>query len=120
LTDPRVDAYLAALPDPQRQLLEKLRADVARLAPDAVETISYGMPAFRLEGRFFLSYAAWKQHCSIYPIDEALLERHAGAIGGYGRTKGALHFSASQPLPDALLEDLVRQRAAEARARHGY
>lgn len=120
MTDPRVDAYLAALPDPQRQLLEKLRADVARLAPDAVETISYGMPAFRLEGRFFLSYAAWKQHCSIYPIDEALLERHAGAIGGYGRTKGALHFSASQPLPDALLEDLVRQRAAEARARHGY
>jgi len=120
LTDPRVDAYLAALPDDQRQLLEKLRADVARLAPDAAETISYGMPAFKLKGRFFLSYAAWKQHCSIYPIDEALLERHAGAIGGYGRTKGALHFSASQPLPDALLDELVRQRAAEARARHGY
>ena len=120
LTDPRVDAYLAALPDDQRLLLEKLRADIARLAPDAVETISYGMPAFKVDGRFFLSYAAWKRHCSIYPIDEALLDRHAGAIRGYGRTKGALHFTASRPLPDALLEDLVRQRAAETGRRRGY
>jgi uncharacterized protein YdhG (YjbR/CyaY superfamily) len=109
--DPRVDAYLANLPEPQRLLLGGLRADVARLAPDAVETISYGMPAFKLGGRFFLSYAAWTNHCSIYPIDDRLLERHADAIRGYGRTKGALHFSASKPLPPALLEDLVRQRA---------
>ena len=120
MSDPRVDAYLAALPDDQREVLEKLRADVARLVPDAVETISYAMPAFKLDGRFFLSYAAWKQHCSIYAIDDQLLERHADAIRGYGRTKGALHFTADKPLPDALLQDLVRQRVAEARAKGGY
>ena len=120
MSDPRVDQYLTALPDDQRAVLQKLRSDVARLVPDAEETISYGMPAFRVGGRFFLSYAGWKKHCSIYPIDDPLLERHADAIRGYGRTKGALHFSASKPLPDALLEDLVAQRAREAAARGGY
>lgn len=118
--DRRVDDYLAALPEPQRALLGGLRADVSRLAPDAVETISYGMPAFKIDGRFFLSYAAWTKHCSIYPIDDQLLERHADAVRGYGRTKGALHFTPSRPLPAALLEDLVRQRAAEARSKGGY
>ena len=112
-TDPRVDAYLGALPGDQREVLDKLRADVTRLVPEAEETISYGMPAFRLRGRFFLSFAAWKRHCSIYAIDDDLLARHADAIAGYGRTKGALHFSKAQPLPDALLEDLVRLRTGQ-------
>ena len=113
VTDPRVDAYLEALPEDQREVLARLRADVARIVPDAVETISYGMPAYKLRGRFFLSYAGWKRHCSIYAIDDALLERHADAIRGYGRTKGALHFSKAQPLPDALLEDLIRLRTGQ-------
>ena len=115
MTDPRVDAYLAGLPDAQREVLQKLRADVARLAPDAEETISYDMPAFKVDGRFLLSYAGWKRHCSIYPIDDQLLARHADAIQGYRRTKGALHFTAANRLPDALLEDLVRQRLVESR-----
>jgi uncharacterized protein YdhG (YjbR/CyaY superfamily) len=118
-TDPRVDDYLAKLPADQQQLLGALRHRVAELVPEAVETISYGMPAFRIGGRFFLSYAAWKKHCSIYPIDDGMLERHADAIRGHGRTKGALHFTTEQPLPDALLQDLVRQRVSEARARGG-
>jgi uncharacterized protein YdhG (YjbR/CyaY superfamily) len=118
-TDPRVDEYLAKLPLDQQELLGALRRRVAELAPEAVESISYGMPSFKIDGRFFLSYAGWKQHCSIYPIDEGMLERHADAVRGYGRTKGALHFTKAQPLPDALLQDLVRQRAAEARARRG-
>jgi uncharacterized protein YdhG (YjbR/CyaY superfamily) len=116
-TDPRVDEYLARLPEEQQRLLFGVRTRVAELVPDAVETISYGMPAFRVEGRFFLSYAGWKRHCSIYPIDDGMLERHADAVRGYGRTSGALHFTTAQPLPDALLVDLVRQRVAEARAR---
>lgn len=116
-SDPRVDEYLSKLSDDQRELLTRLRRRIAELVPDATETISYGMPAFKVDGRFFLSYAAWKNHCSIYPIYDALLERHADAIRGYGRTKGALHFTTAQPLPDALLEDLVRQRASEARSK---
>jgi uncharacterized protein YdhG (YjbR/CyaY superfamily) len=111
--DPRVDAYLAPLPADQQQVLSKLRADIARLAPDAVETISYGMPAFKLDGKFLVSFAAWKRHCSIYAIDDPLLERHAASIEGYGRTKGALHFTKDQPLPGALLEDLIELRTGQ-------
>lgn len=116
--DPRVDEYLARLPEEQREVLVRLRADVARLVPEAVETISYGMPAYKLRGRFLLSFAAWKAHCSIYAIDDALLERHADALRGYGRTKGALHFSGAQPLPDALLQDLIRLRASQIAEGH--
>jgi uncharacterized protein YdhG (YjbR/CyaY superfamily) len=108
--DPRVDAYLAALPAEQQRPLRKLRADIARLVPEATETITYGMPGFQLDGRFLVSYAGWKRHCSIYPISDALLEQHAHALVGYRRTKGGLHFDESRPLPDALLSDLVRKR----------
>jgi uncharacterized protein YdhG (YjbR/CyaY superfamily) len=115
-TDPRVDAYLAALPGDQRDQLQALRERVAALAPQAAETFSYAMPAFKIGNRFLLSYAGWKQHCSIYPADEALLERHVATVGAYGRTKGSLHFSARQPLPPALLEELVRERIAAVEA----
>jgi uncharacterized protein YdhG (YjbR/CyaY superfamily) len=108
--DARVDAYLEALPAEQRDVLERLRRDVQRLVPDADETISYGMPAFRLDGRFLLSFAAWRRHCSLYPFDDALLERHAELLRGYGRTKGGLHFSAARPLPPEVLADLVALR----------
>jgi uncharacterized protein YdhG (YjbR/CyaY superfamily) len=60
--DPRVDAYLAGLSAADRTLLERVRARIVAVAPDAEETISYGMPAYRWRGRFLLSFAGWKQH----------------------------------------------------------
>jgi uncharacterized protein YdhG (YjbR/CyaY superfamily) len=116
MTDARVDAYLATLPDEQRAQLERLRGRLADLVPHAIETISYGMPALKLGGRFLVSYAGWKRHCSIYPMRDDVLERHADALRGYATTKGSLHFSAAQPLPDAVLEDLMRARVAELEA----
>lgn len=110
--DPRVDAYLAALPAEQREILQALRDRVAAIAPQATELISYGMPAFKLGDRFLLSYAAWKRHCSIYAPGDDLLARYAAELAGYGRTKGSLHFSAAQPLPDGLIVDFVGERVA--------
>ena len=110
--DPRVDAYLAALAPDHRDLLSAVRTRVQQLVPDATELISYGMPAFKLHGRFLLSYAAWKRHCSLYPPGDELLERHAAALHGYGRTKGSLHFTAEQPLPAGFLDDFIRDRVA--------
>ena len=115
--DPRVDAYLAALPAEQRELLQALRERIAALAPQAVDTISYAMPAFRLDDHFLISYAGWKRHCSIYPVGPELLAAHADALQGYGRTnKGSLHFTPETPLPAALIEDLVRERVASTEA----
>lgn len=111
-----MDAYLAGLPPAHRALLQGVRDRVAALVPRAVETISYAMPAFKLGDRFLVSYAGWKRHCSIYPVHDDLLARHAAAVAGYARTKGALHFTTAQPLPDALLDDLIRERVATIRA----
>lgn len=115
-TDPRVDAYLAALPEEQRDLLQALRARVAALAPEAVDTISYAMPAFKLSNRFLLSYAGWKGHCSIYAIHDDLLAKYEAELRDNRRTKGGLHFSTAHPLPDALVEEFVRARVATIKA----
>jgi uncharacterized protein YdhG (YjbR/CyaY superfamily) len=116
MTDPRVDAYLDALPEAQRGQLQRLRRRLAELAPGATETISYGMPALKLGSRFLVSYAGWKRHSSIYPMHDDVLARHAEALRGYTTTKGSLHFDPARPLPDAVLEDLVRTRIAEVEA----
>ena len=111
--DPRVDAYLAALPADQQGLLEGVRGTIRRVVPDAEETIAYDMPAFRLAGRFLVSYAGWKRHCSLYPLTDSFLAAHAVEIEGFGRTKGSIHFTAAKPLPPALLEELIRTRVAD-------
>ena len=117
--DPMVDAYLAALPADQRDLLEGVRATVRRLVPDAEDTISYDMPAFKLDGRFLVSYAGWKRHCSFYPLTESFLAAHAAELEGFGRTKGSIHFTAAKPLPPDLLDDLIRSRVDDVRGGDG-
>jgi len=111
--DPAVDAYLASLPKDQRDALQRMRDEVARIVPHAVETISYGMPAFKLRGKFLVSYAGWKTHCSIYPLTDTFMESHADDIEGFDRTKGSLHFTPTAPLPASLIEDLVMARIAD-------
>lgn len=111
--DPRVEAYLAALPAGQRDALSHLRAEVRTLVPEAVETISYGLPTFKLGRRLLLSYAGWKAHCSLYPLSGTFLEAHKDEVAAFKGTKGSLHFTAEQPLPDELLAGLVRARLAE-------
>jgi uncharacterized protein YdhG (YjbR/CyaY superfamily) len=111
--DSPVEAYLATLPAEQREALQRLRSQIARVVPDAVETISYGMPAFKLNGRFLVSFAGWKAHCSIYPLTDAFLKAHREALKGYQRTKGSLHFTAEMPLPPAMVESLVEARVAD-------
>ena len=116
--DPKVDAYLDALPPDQCALLQHVREVIRRVIPDAEEAISYGMPAFKREGRFFVSYAGWKAHCSIYPLTAAFQAEHAAELEGYGRTKGSLHFTPERPLPDHLLEALVRDEVVRAASRY--
>lgn len=108
-----IDEYLAGVPDGMRAELQRLRAQIHALVPDATEAISYGLPAFKLDGRALVWFAAWKAHCSIYPLTDTFMEAHAAELKGYRRTKGSVHFTPEEPLPPPLVERLVRARLAD-------
>jgi uncharacterized protein YdhG (YjbR/CyaY superfamily) len=111
-----IDAYLAALPEDKRQALEKLRRDILAAAPKAVECISYGMPAFRHEGRVLVWFGAAKNHCAFYP-GAWPIEACRAALERYDTSKGTIRFSPDRPLPARLVAKLVRARIAEQAGR---
>jgi uncharacterized protein YdhG (YjbR/CyaY superfamily) len=111
-----IDEYLAGVPDDQRAALQRLREQIHAAAPDATEAISYGLPAFRLGGRFFAGFGATKTQCSFY-AGKAPLEALASELTGYKLWKGTINFRADRPLPAELVTKLVQVRLAEHRAR---
>jgi uncharacterized protein YdhG (YjbR/CyaY superfamily) len=110
-----IDAYLAAVRSDRRRLLQDLRRAIRRAVPAAEECISYGMPAFRVEGGIVAGFAATKDGCSYYPFSGQTLSELASEVAAYEGTKSSLHFSVERPLPVTLLCKLVRARLAEIR-----
>lgn len=103
-----VDAYLAGVAEPGRSTLEALRVSILAVLPDAEQVISYGMPGFRVDGRVLAGFAANKNSLSYYPHSGQVLAMAGDAVAGYSGTKGALHFALDTPLPDDLVELLIR------------
>jgi uncharacterized protein YdhG (YjbR/CyaY superfamily) len=108
-----VDEYMAALPDDRRAAMEQLRATIRATAPEATEAVSYNMPAFRLDGRFFLSYEAFKAHYSLFPWTDAMVAELGEALEPYAVGKGTLRFPADQPIPVDLVTRIVEIRLRE-------
>ncbi len=121
MTDPStVEAYLAALPDDRRIVLEELRATIRTAAPGATETIAYGMPAFRSHGdRFLVSYAAFKRHTSLFPASGAVVEALGEELTPWLAGKGTMRFPVDRPIPLVLVTRIVAIRLAETAARAG-
>ena len=105
------DGYLAALSAPQRAALEKLRKTIRSAAPKAEECISYGVPAFRLNGKFLVALAAVANHCSFFP--GSALQALKVDLKGYDTGKGTIRFQPDRPLPAALVRKLVKARIAQ-------
>ena len=108
-----VDAFLAAQPPEVRATLERLRRVIAAAAPDAVESINYGVPAFKYRGRPLVSYGAGRRHCAFYVQSPAVMDAHREALSALDTSKGTIRFTPDTPLPDALVISLVRARLAE-------
>ncbi len=108
-----VDEYLAGLAAPERAALERLRAIVLAAAPGATDAISYQMPAVRWNGRVLLSYAAFRDHLSLFPWSAATIEALGDEVAAYRAGKGTLRFAVDAPIPDALVARIVAARIAE-------
>ncbi|HVT94042.1 MAG TPA: DUF1801 domain-containing protein [Bryobacteraceae bacterium] len=107
------DEYLAGVPEPARSLLDKLRATIrSAVPPEATETISYGMPAFRYKGAL-IGFAAFSKHCSLFPMGSSAIEQFRDELKGFQTSKGTIQFTVEKPLPAALVKKIVKARVAE-------
>jgi uncharacterized protein YdhG (YjbR/CyaY superfamily) len=107
-----IDEYLAALNEPKRGTLERLRKTILEIVPEAEQCIAYGMPAFKLEGKAVAGFAAFKNHLSYFPHSGSVLPELFDDLTQYSASKGTLQFPIDTPLPKALVKKLiaVRQR----------
>jgi uncharacterized protein YdhG (YjbR/CyaY superfamily) len=112
-----VDQYLRALDEPKRSTLEALRRTIVEIIPDAEQCISYGMPAFRLEGKVIAGFAAFKNHLSYLPHSGSVFRELKDDVAKYTTSSGALQFPIDRPLPKTLVRKLIAVRKRQALGR---
>jgi uncharacterized protein YdhG (YjbR/CyaY superfamily) len=108
-----IDDYIAARPSDQRAALSQLRAAVAAAAPDATETVSYSMPAFRLGKRVLVYYAAFKDHLSLFPASGSIKKKLEPELRDHFAGRGTIQFTPGKPLPAELIRRIVAVRREE-------
>jgi uncharacterized protein YdhG (YjbR/CyaY superfamily) len=113
VSEKEIDQYLGALNEPERATLAQLRDTIVAIVPDAEQCISYGMPAFKLQGKTIAGFAAFKSHLSYLPHSGSVIPQLAKETEGYTKTKGSLHFPVDNPLPEKLVKKLLDARIAE-------
>lgn len=107
-----IDEYIETFPREIQKLLKEIRKTIKTVAPKSEETISYQMPAFKLDGQYIAHFAAWKKHIGMYPIpagDKAFQKE----ILPYKGDKSSLQFPLDKPLPLKLIGKMVKFRIAE-------
>lgn len=110
-----IDEYLRGVNEPKRNTLQALRRMILEIVPDAEQVISYGVPAFRVDGKTVAGFAAFKDHLSYLPFSGAVLGRLADELKGYTMTKSSLHFPVDRPLPNSVVRSLIAMRLGELR-----
>lgn len=109
-----VDRYLASLDETKRRTLEALRRTILEVVPDAEECISYGAPAFKVEGKVIAGFAAFKQHLSYLPHSGSVISQLGPEVSAYRTSPGALQFPVDRPLPKPLVQKLIAIKRRQA------
>jgi uncharacterized protein YdhG (YjbR/CyaY superfamily) len=109
-----IDQYLEALEEPKRGTLALLRQRILDVLPEAEQGISYGVPAFKVQGKTIAGFAAFKNHLSYLPHSGSVFPKLADELKGYPTSTGALHFDIDCALPAPLVEKLVEVRLRQA------
>lgn len=110
-----IDAYLAGVPADQKAALQSLRETILDVAPDAVECLSYGMPAFRVKGKVICYFAAAKGWCAFYP--GGLVPQFEAELAGFSTSKGTIRFQPDKPIPEPLLRRIIADCVARSSVR---
>jgi uncharacterized protein YdhG (YjbR/CyaY superfamily) len=113
-----VDACIDALDEPKRTTLLALRKTILDVIPESEQCISYGLPAFRVNGRVVAGFAAFKNHLSYLPHSGSVFNEIPDDVAGYVRSSGALRFPVDTPLPKSLVEKLISVRLRQASNRN--
>lgn len=114
-----LDDYVASLPEDRRHAVRLIRDLAVAAAPDAIETISYGMPALRLDGHFLVSWSAFKRHDSLFPASAAVVQALGDDIAPYLAGRGTIRFPADRPIPEDVVTRVVATRVTELRSGAG-
>lgn len=110
-----IDKYIAGFPRPVQTVLKRVRSTIRKAVPDAEEVISYGIPAYKLNGQRVIYFAGWKQHYSLYPAGDRLIAAFKDELAPYEfNNKGTVRFPLSEPVPVKLIESIAKFRAKEA------
>jgi uncharacterized protein YdhG (YjbR/CyaY superfamily) len=106
-----VDDYIRGYPDDVQQILQEIRRRIHQAVPEADEKISYQIPTFTLNGKYFVYMAAWKKHISVYPVPAGMAEE----LAPYMAAKGTLKFALDKPIPYDLIAKVAKQLAGSGR-----
>jgi uncharacterized protein YdhG (YjbR/CyaY superfamily) len=108
-----VDEYVASKPEGVQSVLNRVRTTIRKAVPEAEETISYKIPAYKLRGNRMLFFAGWKQHYSLYPATARLVEAFQDDLAPYEVSKGTIRFPLAEPIPTKLIGRIAKFRAKE-------
>ena len=109
---PNTDTYISTFPKEKQLVLQQMRTTITKAAPDAEETISYGMPAFRINGGMLVYFAGYKNHIGLYALPSGN-NAFKKELSAYKIGKGSVQFPLDKKLPIALITKIVKFRVKE-------
>ena len=112
-----IDDALAGVAQPEREALRRVIEIARRVAPHAIEGVSYAVPALKVAGKPLIGVSASAHHLSVFPFSPAAIDAVRSELAGFSVSKGSIRFTPEHPLPDGLIERLVAARLAEIGAR---
>lgn len=104
-----IDEYISAFPKETQEILELIRAEIKQIAPEAVETISYGIPTFKLNNTYLVYFAGYKSHIGLYPAPIGM-KAFEKEFSMYKTGKGSVQFPLDKPMPIDLIHRIVKFR----------
>lgn len=107
-----IDDYLKLVDEPQKAALEHVRSVIKDACPEATDVISYAMPGFKYKGKYLITFAPFKDHMSIFPGSNPV-EDLQEELKDFKQSKGTIQFTHEHPLPDSLIQRLVKARVRD-------